>query len=146
MTIRIAVALVIAGGFFYAASSVDPGDSRADDDLAGRGPTLGTLPSGASSASSDAPPGPLLGTLLGRRHRVEITAASDEPRYTILDDQGEALAERLTLKQADLLFPGLNLGGLRFDTPPVDLGPDPLEPLRPISGAIMLAPTESAPY
>ncbi len=99
---RIALAVTIAGAFFYAASAVDPGATEARTSLAGPGPIEAS--SSAEAAVTDVIY-PTLGSIESRHQTIVIEATPAGPRYTVLDVDGQTLAEHLTLEEHAEQFP-----------------------------------------
>lgn len=56
-------------------------------------------------AGPDTDPGITLGTLEGRLLGVRIEATPDGPRYTVLDEDGQAIEERLDLETLAARYP-----------------------------------------
>lgn len=62
-------------------------------------------PGAASGGEPDTEPGITLGTLEGRLLGVRIEATPDGPRYTVLDEDGQAIEERLDLETLAARYP-----------------------------------------
>lgn len=59
--------------------------------------------------------GPILGRLIGRRHRVTIESTAEGPRYWLYHLNGELIAPRLNADELRSLEPTLDLPGIHAD-------------------------------
>lgn len=111
--LRVGGALVIALGFLWVTSQVDPGASRA---------TEGDVQTSPNVAGVDSPIFSL-GTLEGRDYNVRLISTPAGPRYTVSDLFGTVLATDLGVEELYDRFPQLAVD-------------------RMISSPVMMVPTD----
>jgi hypothetical protein len=106
---KVLLAFALAACFVIVASFIAPTGTQAGISLGGED---------AAAATPELDPDHM-GTLTARdaesggTYIIELYAGPDEPLYTVLDDRGNTLAERLTAYEVDAQFPGIGLDQLQ---------------------------------
>lgn len=71
-----------------------------------------------------------MGTLQGRGHDLRIEATAEGTVYTVVDEQGVVVAERLPLEELTARFPALAPGGFYANERGEPIGPLMIVPDR----------------
>ncbi|MFG0326858.1 MAG: hypothetical protein ACF8SC_06285 [Phycisphaerales bacterium JB037] len=115
---RLIAAMIGAGVLGTAAFMMTPAGSFADqapaDDERTSIGDLNDRPQPVASPGEQIE-GPILGRLIGRRHRVTIESTAEGPRYWLYHLNGELIAPRLSADELRSLEPTLDLQGIHAD-------------------------------
>lgn len=120
---RPVLALGLAAVFVLIARQIEPAGS-----LAGEAGSLGDpAPASAPAQRAYGSKRPSLGSLSGGDYRIEMFDSAEGPRYSVFDEHGDLLADRLLAEDVYRAVPDLDLTTLFADGPlmMVDELPEP---------------------